>query len=256
MDTMEDNTVAMTEETAADDMSLENATTNVDVANIVNTGVPSSTESDDLLANADDYKPFGLPRSKCLLIMLVTVLIAAVPSFVTMGVAMDVTWGSRDDSGDSGELVTAVPDGSADMTSDPLKEVSDDPPEMPAARKSNVDQVIAYMVDTSVSDLTDLLTIGSSQNRAAIWMAEQDAADIAVPTGNTTAVESYNYMVRYVMAVFYYSTGGDNWNVQYFSMTFAPVCDWNNVIAGPNPYRQGIICDQETDLVFGLDFGK
>jgi hypothetical protein len=257
MDTMEDTTVATVEETAVDDMTMENANTNVDNVNTVNAGVPAlSEESDDLLAKAADAKPFSLPRGKCLLFILVVVLIAVVPSFVTMGVAMDVTWSSRGDSSDSGELVTAVPDGSADMTSDPLKEVSDDPPEMPAVRKSDIEQVIAYMVNTSVSDLTDLLTIGSAQNRAAIWLAEQDAADIAVPTGNTTALESYNYMVRYVMAVFYYSTGGDNWHVQYFSMTFAPVCDWNNVIDGPNPYRQGIICDQETELVFGLDFGK
>jgi hypothetical protein len=254
MDTMEDTTVAMTEDTAADEMTSENAITNVDVVNTVNAVVPSSEESDDLLANADDDdKPYSLQSNKCLLVTLLVLLAAAIPTFVTMGVTMDVTIGSR---GDSGELVTAVPDGSADMTNDPLKEVSDDPPEMPAVRNSNIDQVIAYMVNTSVSDLTDLLTIGSPQNRAAIWMAEQDEADIAVPNGNTTALESYNYMVRYVMAVFYYSTGGDNWNVQYFSMTFAPVCDWNNVIAGPNPYRQGIICDQETDLVFGLDFGK
>jgi hypothetical protein len=249
MDTKEDTAVAMAEEAAADNMTLENAITNVDVVNTANAGVPSSEETDLSLANADDDKPYSVHRSKYMLAVLMVLLIAAVPSAVTMGVTM----GSR---GGSGELATAVPDGTADMTRDPLEEVSDDPPEMPAVRKSNIDQVIAYMVNTSVSDLTDLLTIGSPQNRAAIWMAEQDAADTAVPTGNTTALEGYNYMVRYVMAVFYYSTGGDNWHVQYFSMTFAPVCDWNNVIDGPNPYRQGIICDDETALVFGLDYGK
>jgi hypothetical protein len=259
MNTNVDTTVAMTEETAADNMTtLENAITNFDVVNTANAGVPFYEEP-DLLANADDDKPYSVHRSNCLLVVLMVLLLIVLPGFVTMGVTTRFTTGSRGDSGDSGdsgELVTAVPDGTADVTSDPLKEVSDDPPEMPAVRKSNIDQVIAYMVNTSVSDLTDLLTIGSPQNRAAIWMAEQDAADTAVPNGNTTALEGYNYMVRYVMAVFYYSTGGDNWHAQYFSMTFAPVCDWNNVIDGPNPYRQGIICDEETDLVFGLDFGK
>ena len=256
MDTKEDTTVTMAAETAADNVSLETTIIpSVDVVDTANADEPPFGES-DLLANADDDKPYRLRHSKCLFAALLFFLMIAVPSALTSGVTMGVIMVSRGDDGDSGNSTTAVPDGTAEMTSDPLEMVSDDPPVMPAVRKSNVDNVIAYMVNASVSDLTDLLTIGSPQNRAAIWMAEQDAADTAVPTGNTTALESYNYMVRYVMAVFYYSTGGDNWNVQYFSMTFAPVCDWNNVIDGPNAYRQGIICDEETDLVFGLDFGK
>jgi hypothetical protein len=252
MDTKQDTSVTMTEETETDNMNLETIIMNVDVVDTAaNAGEPPS-DNTDLLANADACR-LGCSKYMMLVYCLVMVLLSAATSGAYMGMIM-VTTG---DDGDSGNSTTAAPDGTAEMTSDPLEMVSDDPPEMPAVRKSNVDQVITYMVNASVSDLTDLLTIGSPQNRAAIWMAEQDAADTAVPTSNTTALEGYNYMVRYVMAVFYYSTGGDNWNVQYFSMTFAPVCDWNNVIDdGPNAYRQGIICDEKTDLVFGLDFGK
>jgi hypothetical protein len=248
MDTKEDTAVAMVEETAADTMTLENAITNVDVVDTANAGVPPSGET-DLSANADGKLSCG-GRRKCLSLAVLFFLMGAVPAGVTLGVTMTPSGGLVD----SEKFVTAVPDGTAEMTTDP--EVTDDSPESPAVRKSKVDQVIAYVVDASVSDLTALTTIGSPQNRAAIWMAETDAADTAVPAGNATVLEGYNYMVRYVMAVFYYSTGGDNWHVQYFAMTFAPVCDWNNVIIdGPDAYRQGIICDAETDVVFGLDFG-
>jgi hypothetical protein len=256
METEQDTAVTMVEETAVDNMSLVTIITNVDIEDTANKNAEDVVP--DLLANdnADDDKPYRLGDTKGLFAALVIFLIFLVAAAISSSVTMGVIVASRvDDSGDFRNSTTAAPDGTAEMTSDPLEMVSDDPPEMPAVRKSNVDQVIAYMVNASVSDLTDLLTIGSPQNRAAIWMAEQDAADTAVPTGNTTALEGYNYMVRYVMAVFYYSTGGDNWNDQYFSMTFAPVCDWNNVIDGPNAYRQGIICGEETDLVFGLDFG-
>jgi hypothetical protein len=261
MDAMKDGTVFMAEVIAVDNMALENCTiTNDDIVDTANAGVPPSGET-DLSANADDTpenaddKPENADNkppscrerrwAKCMFFLTIVAFICVVAS---MGVVKVMGGASSD------RLVTVAND---EVTDDPLGKVSDDPPEDPTVRKSNVDQVIAYMVNTSVSDLTALATIGSPQNRAATWMAEQDAANTAVPAGNATALEGYNYVVRYVMAVFYYSTGGDDWNVQYFFMTIAPVCDWNNArIDGPNAYRRGIICDKETDLVFGLDYGK
>jgi hypothetical protein len=247
MDAKKDAAVAMVEETAFDSMASKNAITNDD-----DTVAPPSGET-DLSANASCGD-----RKKCLLVTFGLLLVILASVCVGVGVSVGVTGGLSGGGGESGKLATAIPNATAEMTDDPLGNVSDDPPEPNSARKSNVDQVVAYMVNASVSDLTALTTIGSPQNRAALWLAEQDAANTAVPAGNATALESYNYMARYVMAVFYYSTGGENWDVQYFFMTIAPICDWNNArIDGPNAfYRRGIICDEETDLVFGLDYGK
>jgi hypothetical protein len=249
MDTKKDAAIAMAEETAVDNMASKNAITNDD--DTVNTVAPPSGET-DLSANA-----FYGDRKKCLLVSFGLFLIILASVCVGVGVSVGMTGGLSGSSAESGKLATAIPNGTAEMTDDPFEKVSDDPPEPNTVRKSNVGQVIAYMDNASVSDLTALTTIGSPQNRAALWLAEQDAANTAVPASNATALEGYNYMVRYVMAVFYYSTGGDNWDVQYFFMTIAPVCDWNNArIDGPNAYRRGIICDEKTDLVFGLDYGK
>jgi hypothetical protein len=251
--------------------------TNVDAGSTANAGVHSSEET-QTTANAG--KPSSRGRNKWFWVAVVAVLTGAAVVGVGAGISMAAS--DRGDSGKSspgiadgtaGELIpddTAgelIPDDTAgEFTVDEQIPDSEYPdyeypdyelPEVPAQRESSIDQVIAYMADSGVSDLTALTTNGTAQNRAAAWMAEQDEADMAVPELAITTQEGYKYMVRYVMAVFYYSTGGADWSFQHYFMTMPTVCEWNNgEMNGAVSYPMGVLCDKESDALFGLAFGK
>jgi hypothetical protein len=123
-------------------------------------------------------------------------------------------------------------------------------------RQSTAEEIIAYMANSGVSDLNALTTEGSPQNRAAIWMSEEDKVNLPVPTDD--GVEAYKYTTRYVMVVLYYSTGGDTtWVNQLGFMISDDVCDWFGIFAqGLIPYRKGIVCDSDTKLIVGLGISK
>jgi hypothetical protein len=126
-----------------------------------------------------------------------------------------------------------------------------------AQRESSFEQVVTYMANSGVSTFTALSSPGTPQNRAAHWMAEMDKADIAVPELAVTTLAGYKYMSRYILAVFYLSMGGQNWNFQANFMTIESICQWNQVLFdGDKFYRQGVLCDTSTGLIFALDLGK
>lgn len=85
----------------------------------------------------------------------------------------------------------------------------------------------------SVSNQTSILTPGTSQNDAFNWLLNTDPAQVC-PENEVDVIQ------RYVMAVTYYSLGGDNWekcsastsslcegSVRYLSGN--GVCEWYNV---------------------------
>jgi hypothetical protein len=124
-----------------------------------------------------------------------------------------------------------------------------------APRKSTVDEIITYMANSGVSDLTALTTVGSPQSRAAAWMAEDDDANLPVPTADGEV--AYKYTTRYAMVVLYYSTGGDRtWASQLNFLTSADVCNWYGLFNTLNPYRKGVVCDGDTGLIVGLGVSK
>lgn len=139
-------------------------------------------------------------------------------------------------------------------------ETDDEPPsgnEDLDLRQSDVDKVITFMALEGISDLTALEQSGTPQNVAATWIAEQDEADLAVPTVEATAVDRYKYITRYVMAVLYFSTGGGSWENQIGFMTKKDVCDWNlRFFNGYTYYRKGVICDDISSRVYSILLGE
>jgi hypothetical protein len=123
-------------------------------------------------------------------------------------------------------------------------------------RKSDSEDVINYLVLAGVSSEVSLRTLDTPQNTALTWLALDDEANTAVPDVPITEVEGYRYMTRYVLAVVYFSMGGENWNFQAGFTTIKDVCSWNQVkFDGSSFYRQGVLCDSKTGLIFALDLG-
>jgi hypothetical protein len=125
----------------------------------------------------------------------------------------------------------------------------------PAPRQANVEDIIAYLADRGVSDLTALSTAETPQRRAAFWLAETDGANLAVPTAAVTTAEGYKYMTRYILAVLYYSTGGELWTSQVGFMTNEDICNWYGLFrSGSSSFRKGVVCD--SGLLTGLGISK
>jgi hypothetical protein len=125
-----------------------------------------------------------------------------------------------------------------------------------AERKSDFGEVSAYFIAAGVSNEVAIKTRGTPQNTAAYWLADNDEANMAVPADLTTTLVGYQYMTRYVLAVLYFAMDGENWNYQADFGTVENICSWNQVnFDGSNFYRQGVLCDSKTGLIFALDLG-
>jgi hypothetical protein len=125
-------------------------------------------------------------------------------------------------------------------------------------RKSTFEGVFAYMINSGVSDSTILASFGTPQFRAGTWLAEQDGANMAIPTTGITSLSGYKYVTRYVMAVLFFATDGINWDNPLDFMTEKDVCDWNASFTndGKNYFRKGIVCEPQANLISGLLLGK
>lgn len=128
-----------------------------------------------------------------------------------------------------------------------------------APRRSQQEDVISYMAQQGVSDLVVLTTSGSPQNRASVWLAEVDGANLKVPQSTVLAIEGYKYMTRYILAVLYFATGGEAWDSQVNFMTGRDVCEWYSVFFnGESAFRKGVVCEVTSGsrLLVGLGVSK
>jgi hypothetical protein len=80
--------------------------------------------------------------------------------------------------------------------------------------------LIQLLSSVSPDGGTALRTSSTPQNTALIWLA------------NNTNLETYSAekkIQRYILAVLYYSTSGDNWNRNTAWITDVDECDWYNL---------------------------
>ena len=123
--------------------------------------------------------------------------------------------------------------------------------------------VVEFLANQGISSLENLTTEASPQNLAALWIADQDA--LRLPFGNddyqvSVVNEAYDFVVRYVLAVLYLSTGGPtSWWTAYPGRNNAlrflsanPVCQWR----GRNLLRRnvGVYCENDQVTRLRLDF--
>lgn len=125
-------------------------------------------------------------------------------------------------------------------------------------QSARVGEIKGYLVNQGVSFLK-LSIEGSPQYRALQWMAFEDGLQLAVPEGDKTTDDGYEFITRFALTVLYYSTNGDNW---LFSLDFLQpfsVCLWYNVILfegqGTQEFK-GVSCDDNNQVVRALLMSK
>lgn len=138
---------------------------------------------------------------------------------------------------------------------------NDSPPK--PGRKHSAVHVTLFLLQNRVSSSETLTTIHSPQYLATQWMADDDQANLALPTSRDDE-HYYHYIFRYVMAVNYFAMGrvgdttsdnnnnndtiavGDQWlyDLNWFSRKH--VCFWNgHIVAGHGFRKTGVLCDND-----------
>ena len=116
--------------------------------------------------------------------------------------------------------------------------------------------ILEWLVKQGISTRDDLEQADSPQARACQFMATQDM-QLPLDTSGDDA-EYNNYLSRYVLTVFFYSTNGEHWK---YGMKFTSEehhCKWMKIIQYEDfstEYR-GVLCDQSSQTVVALFMSK
>ena len=107
---------------------------------------------------------------------------------------------------------------------------------------SDFDRLVEKLKDYSSED--DLLREGSPQWEAAHWLVEDDASEA-------------HLMIRYVLAVLYFSTGGANWKTDFRWLSRDSACSWTGVVSDDptNVYSMGVLCD-DAEVPWAIYLGE
>jgi hypothetical protein len=95
----------------------------------------------------------------------------------------------------------------------------------------------------------ELTTPGTPQNRAALWMADEDRLQLDIPAADL-ALETTRYAAfvqRYALAVFFFSTKGEAWSNSLQFISDQHECSWFHTMPDETGeiFAVGVTCDAE-----------
>ena len=94
------------------------------------------------------------------------------------------------------------------------------------SRLQDVQQFLAVRV----SELSLLEQLDSPQYKAALWIADQDELNVPLPSDPTNYSTSFDFVQRYIMAVFYFALDGPNWTKKMEFLSGKSVCEWQHIL--------------------------
>lgn len=113
----------------------------------------------------------------------------------------------------------------------------------PAPQASRLDRTIALL--SQVSDPKEFEDVYTPRRRAARWMAEEDPAQMMIPT---TVGQGQEFIERYVAVLIYFSMNGPMWDVQLDFLSEKHICEWQATYPagdGGASRKVGIGCDDD-----------
>jgi hypothetical protein len=109
---------------------------------------------------------------------------------------------------------------------------------------------------TFISEREDLEKAGTPQFFASRWIADEDLRALEIPA-STAYNESFKFAQRYILAVFYYATGGEDWKFDTAEF-LGPrdECDWSFGLAadavipasGSDRWDMGVTCNADSEV--------
>jgi hypothetical protein len=128
---------------------------------------------------------------------------------------------------------------------------SDDPQE-------RLNHIVSYLTDHKISHPDALKSLDTPQNKAVHWLANNTEWDLPHTDVSPNQDDfAYRFIVRYVMAVNYYTWNHENqWgNKLHFLTPDMDVCDWDGVVLHETQVikKAGISCDpNKRPILFNL----
>jgi len=119
------------------------------------------------------------------------------------------------------------------------------------AFKSRVDAVNDYLWKNKISALPSLITVGTPEHFASVFMAVADNYHSQMVPGN-----EQHFIERYILALIYYGMNGNEWTNQYDFLHAKDYCLWTGYSSTPaGSFIKGVECD-ENGYVIGLDLSN
>ena len=131
----------------------------------------------------------------------------------------------------------------------PLKQHKDNSERWWLHHSDRYEDIQAFVVQNRISTLSDLQDPSSPQHKAAKWLANKDGMHMTVPPP-LEATSSTAFIERYVLAVFYFATGGPDWTQSLNFMSSEHVCTWYGLL--PTTSVENSVKDDGDYLTLGI----
>lgn len=100
-------------------------------------------------------------------------------------------------------------------------------PSLGGSREISRFRDVTEFLSVKITQLSLLQNNDTPQYKAALWIADQDEANMPIPENPRNYDVSKDFVQRYIMAVFYFSLDGPNWTNQMNFLSEKSVCDWH-----------------------------
>lgn len=117
----------------------------------------------------------------------------------------------------------------------------------------------AYFSEFGISSRFSIEEPGTPQNKAVLWLADQDPRQLSVPTQSVRRSSGYRAMQRYLLAVSYFQMGGTKWAHRLGFLSGNNTCNWNQQMTSNITLRGssgkvrsrtiGVVCDASGQVV-------
>ena len=110
--------------------------------------------------------------------------------------------------------------------------------------------VLDFLAGSDISTAADLEDSNSAAHHAAIWIAQQDALQYAIPSHPSDS--STRFLQRYVLAVLYFTTAGTPWENNPGFLSDTDECGWSEAFdveeyLAPE-ISMGVSCNQQLQV--------
>jgi hypothetical protein len=106
-----------------------------------------------------------------------------------------------------------------------VSQLSKNKPSPVQGRSPRLDETIQFLTRYSISNRNSLDDETSPQYQAALWISDSDKVAYNIPDSELSPTY-HDFVERYALAVFYFSTGGSNWADDQLFMKEEHTCAW------------------------------
>jgi hypothetical protein len=184
------------------------------------------------------------PKTSRRNLFLIAVCVLALTAIIGISTAISTSGGSSKSSSSSA-LGNSEPDRNDSSSGNPANFSG-----TKNSRHQDVQNFLAFF-----SEREDLEKSGSPQFFASKWMADEDVLALEIPA-STDYNESFKFAQRYILAVFYYATGGLDWKFQTDFLGSKDECDWTFSVtasamitsSGSDRWDMGVTCNTDGEV--------